>query len=326
MRALVCDAFGPVETLRVGDLPDPDVPPGFVAIDVHAAGLNFPDVLCVQGLYQFKPEPPFAPGQEGAGVVSAVGEGVTSPAVGDRVAFVVLSGGVAERVIAPANMVAPVPSGVDLTTAGGVSMVYGTSYYALKDRAALKPGETLLVLGAAGGVGLAAVELGKAMGATVIAAASTPEKLALAKNRGADELINYADEDLRDRIKEITAKQGADVIYDPVGGPLAEPAVRSMGWGGRYLVVGFAAGDIPSIPLNLPLLKSCAIMGVFWGAWAMREPAAAKANFADIFAMVADGRLRPHISQTLPLAHAKEGLDALQHRNALGKIVIDLKA
>ncbi len=322
MRALVCRAFGPLDDLKVGDLPDPAIAPGHVIVDVAAAGLNFPDVLCVQGLYQFKPETPFAPGQEGAGVVAEVGDGVTHLKPGDRVAFVQLSGAIAEKALVPANMCIPVPDGMDLTTAAAFSMAYGTSFYALKQRAGLRAGETLLVLGAAGGVGLAAVELGKAMGATVIAAASSAEKLKACVAAGADHGINYADEDLKARAKELTGGAGVNVVYDPVGGPYSEPALRSLAWEGRHLVVGFAAGEIPKIPLNLTLLKSCQIVGVFWGAWTFRDPKAAAANFAELHALFDAGELKPVISETYDLDHAVDGLRALAERRAVGKLVV----
>lgn len=324
MKALVCHEFAPVDALEIGELPDPEVAPGHVVIDVAAAGLNFPDVLCVQGLYQFKPDTPFAPGQEGAGTVSQVGEGVTHLKTGDRVAFIVLSGAIAQKVHAPANLCIPIPDAVPFDTAAAFNMVYGTSYYALKQRAGLQPGETLLVLGAAGGVGLAAVELGKAMGARVIAAASTPEKRKVAQEAGADAAVDYTDPGWREAIRTLTGNEGVDVVYDPVGGAISEAALRSMAWDGRYLVVGFAAGDIPKIPLNLPLLKGCSVMGVFWGAWAMRAPEASAANFVELYAMLTRGQLQPLISQTLTLEDAKAGLKALENREATGKIVVKM--
>lgn len=324
MRALVCDHFGPLDTLRLGTLPDPTPGPGQVLIEAAAGGLNFPDLLMVQGLYQVRPPTPFAPGQEGAGVVTAVGEGVDRVAPGDRVAHLSGVGAFAESVVADADAVVPIPDAMDMETAAGFSMAYGTSYYALKDRAALQPGETLLVLGAAGGVGLAAVELGAAMGARVIAAASTDEKLAVCRAHGAAEVINYTEDDLRDRVKEITGGRGVDVLYDPVGGPLAEPGVRSMAWGGRYLVVGFAAGEIPSVPLNLPLLKSCALVGVFWGAWVQRHPEAHRANTAELFALYEEGAIRPHVSSVYPLDRFGEAFAEIAERRARGKVVITL--
>ncbi len=324
MKALVCNAFGPIETLRVAEQPPLAPAPGHVVVDVKAAGLNFPDVLCVQGLYQFKPETPFVPGQEGAGVVAAVGEGVDGLAVGDRVSFMGLTGAFAEQVMIPAPSAVKLPDGVSFETAAVLTMVYGTSYYALKDRANLQPGQTLAVLGAAGGVGLAAVELGKRMGARVIAAASTPEKLAAAEAAGADALINYAQDDLKAAIREHSEGKGADVVYDPVGGDYAEPALRAMNWNGRYLVVGFAAGEIPKIPLNLTLLKSFQIVGVFFGAWMMRDPAAAAANMAQLHAWAAAGDINPVITQRYSLDEARAGFDALAHRKAVGKLVITM--
>ncbi len=324
MRALVCESFGPIEQLKVTETPDPEPAPDHVVVDVKAAGLNFPDVLCVQGLYQFKPETPFTPGQEAAGVISALGEGVSRFQVGDRVAFVGLTGAFAEKALVHSFAVGKIPDSMPFETAAGFSMAYGTSYYALKQRGGLQPGETLLVLGAAGGVGLAAVELGKAMGARVIAAASTAEKLEAARAAGADEGVNYAEEDLRARMKELTGGAGVDVIYDPVGGDYAEPALRSMGWGGRYLVIGFAAGEIPRIPLNLTLLKSCQIVGVFWGAWLGRAPAEHAANMAELFSFFEAGKLKPHVSARYPLADAQTGLADLAARKAVGKIVLTM--
>jgi NADPH:quinone reductase len=326
VRALVCHAFAPVDELMVADLPEPHLEPGHVLIDVAAAGLNFPDVLCVQGLYQFKPPLPFAPGQEGAGTIRAVGEGVTHLKAGDRAAFIVLSGAIAEAALAPASLCIKLPDAVDLQTAAGFGMVYGTSYYALKQRAALKEGQTLLVLGAAGGVGLAAVELGKAMGARVIAAASTPQKRQIAMDAGAEASVDYTDPSWREALKNLTDGKGVDVVYDPVGGEIAEAALRSIAWEGRYLVVGFAAGTIPKIPLNLPLLKGCSVMGVFWGAWAIGDPEASRANFVELYDMLAAGKLKPLISRTLPLDQAKDGLLALGERRATGKIVVTIGA
>lgn len=322
MRALQCKAFGPIDQLSVDEVPDPEVTPGHVVVDVKAAGLNFPDILCVQGLYQFKPETPFTPGQEGAGVVSAVGEGVTHLAVGDRVAFMGLTGAFAEKTVVAAAAVSKIPDAMDFESAAGFTMVYGTTLYALKQRGDLKAGETLLVLGAAGGVGLAAVEVGKAMGARVIAAASSAEKLEVCRAHGADETINYTSEDLKARLKELTGGAGVDVIYDPVGGDFAEPALRGIGWNGRYLVIGFAAGDIPKIPLNLALLKSCQIVGVFWGAWTFKEPKANAANLAELHAMFEAGKLKPRVSATYGLDAAVEGMRDLAERRAIGKIVL----
>jgi NADPH2:quinone reductase len=275
-----------------------------------------------QGKYQFKPPLPFAPGCELAGVVKAVGEGVTHVKPGDRVLALVMHGGFAEEAVADAGGVVPLPDGVDFATAASFMFTYGTSYHALKDRALLQPGETLLVLGAAGGVGLAAVELGKLMGARVIAAASTDDKLEVCRSRGADDTINYSSEDLRERLKTLTAGHGVDVVYDPVGGPYSELALRGMAWRGRFLVVGFANGEIPRIPLNLALLKGCAIVGVFWGNFTTKEPKANAANIRELIAWIAGGKLKPFVSERYPLARGVEALQAMQDRRVKGKVVI----
>jgi NADPH2:quinone reductase len=322
MKALVCSAFGPPETLRVGELPDPVPGEGEILIDVRAAGVNFPDVLIVQGKYQFKPEPPFAPGGEVAGVVRAVGPGVTRFKPGDRVLATMIWGGYAERAVAKERQSLHLPEGFDDATASAFALTYGTSIHALKDRADLKAGETLLVLGAAGGVGLAAVEIGAAMGARVIAAASSDDKLATAREHGAAETINYARDDLRARLKEITDGRGVDVIYDPVGGDMTEAALRSIAWEGRFLVVGFAAGEIPKLPLNLVLLKGCQVVGVFWGAFAEREPKRNEANLAELVAWFREGRIRPRVDAVYPLERAVEALQRLGRREVRGKLVI----
>jgi len=293
-----------------------------VLIDVAAAGVNFPDVLIVQGKYQFKAPLPFAPGCELAGTVRAVGEDVTHVKPGDRVLAIVQHGAFAQQVSAQAARVMPLPPGVDLERAAAMMFTYGTSYHALKDRAQLSKGETLLVLGAAGGVGLAAVELGKLLGARVIAAASTPEKLETCKNEGADLTIDYTSEDLKERTKALTGGAGADVIYDPVGGRYSEAALRATAWQGRHLVVGFAAGEIPKIPLNLTLLKGASIVGVFWGQFTMREPARARAQFTQLLEWVRDGRLTPYVYATPPLAEAARAIRALAERKVQGKIVL----
>ena len=324
MKAVICEGFGPVDELKIGEVPDPTSRRGHVVIDVEAAGLNFPDVLCVQGLYQFRPEPPFIPGQEGAGVVTAVGEGVKDVQVGDRVAFVAPSEAFAEKVVVDAGMVWPIPEDMPFDTAAGFTMVYGTSYHALRQRAALVAGETLLVLGAAGGVGLAAVELGRAIGARVIAAASTAEKLKVAREAGADATINYAEEDLKARARELTGGMGVDVVYDPVGGPFTEPALRSVAWEGRYLVVGFAAGEIPKIPLNLVLLKGCQVAGVFWGAFTGRAPEQHRANMQQLKVLYEKGTIRPRIGARYPLSEVRRGLTDLAERKAVGKIVLTM--
>jgi NADPH2:quinone reductase len=322
MRAVLCKAYGPPESLVVEDRPSPAVGPGQVRVAVHACGVNFPDTLIIQGTYQFKPELPFSPGGEVAGVVEALGEGVTSCAVGDRVIATNTWGGYAEEMVTDAARLIPMPVGMDFNTAAAFTLTYGTSHHALKDRAQIQPGETLLVLGAAGGVGLAAVELGKAMGARVIAAASSDDKLALCVAHGADETINYSRDDLRARIKALTDGRGVDVVYDPVGGDFSEPALRSMAWNGRFLVVGFAAGRIPSVALNLPLLKGCSIVGVFWGAFTRNEPQRNAANLQELMAWFAQGKLKPHVSAVYPLERAADAMNDLIHRRVQGKAVL----
>jgi len=322
MKALLCKTHGLPDTLVYEDAPDPTPGPGEVVIDMKAAGVNFPDVLIIQNKYQFKPELPFAPGAELAGVVSAVGEGVTNARVGDRVIASTGWGAFAEKVKAQAKKVIPIPDGVGFDTAAAFILTYGTSYHALVDRGTLKAGETLLVLGAAGGVGLAAIEIGKALGARVIAAASTPEKLAVCREHGADELVNYTTEDLRERLKALTGGKGPDVVYDPVGGSFAEPAFRSIAWRGRYLVIGFANGEIPRLPLNLALLKGASIVGVFWGDFTAREPQNFASDVATMFGWIAQGKLRPHISARYPLAQGARAIEDMMNRKVVGKVVI----
>jgi NADPH2:quinone reductase len=322
MRAVQCRELVGPQGLQVSEVPDPTPAAGQVLIDVRAAGVNFPDVLLSRGKYQFRPQPPFTPGGEAAGVVSAVGPGVTSVAVGDRVAATVIHGAFAERLVVPELAAVKLPDPVGFEVGAATLLTYATTYHALVDRAQLRAGEALLVLGAAGGVGQAAVELGKLLGARVIAAASTDEKLAFCRDHGADEAICYTREDLKERVKALTGGSGVDVIYDPVGGPYAEPALRSIAWQGRYLVVGFAAGEIPKIPLNLVLLKGCQIVGVFWGAFAMREPARNRENAERIFGWIAERRLAPHVDEALPFARAAEALERLERREVKGKIVL----
>jgi len=322
MRAVRCHELSGPQALRVDDVPDPTPGPGQVLIEVRAAGVNFPDVLLTRGKYQFRPPPPFSPGGEAAGVVSAVGSGVSSLAVGQRVAATVLHGAFSEKLVVPEMSAVALPDAIDFEVGAATLLTYATTYHALVDRAALKAGETLLVLGAAGGVGLAAVELGKLIGARVIAAASTDEKVAFCAEHGADAGIAYAREDLKERVKALTGGAGADVIYDPVGGPYTEPAVRGLAWQGRHLVIGFAAGDIPKLPLNLVLLKGCQIVGVFWGAFAMREPAKNRDNAARILSWIAGGKLSPHVDAVLPFARAAEALERLERREVKGKIVL----
>ena len=322
MRAVrVHELTGPT-ALRVDEVPAPEVRAGQVLIDVRACGVNFPDILLTRGQYQFKPAPPFSPGGEVAGIVRAVGDGVTDLAVGDRVAATMLYGGFAEQVVVPAPTVVKLPDSVGFEVGAATLLTYATTIHALVDRAALQKGESLLVLGAAGGVGIAAVELGTLLGARVIAAASSAEKLAFCREHGATDTIDYSREDLKDRIKALTGGNGVDVVYDPVGGSLAEPAVRGTGWQGRYLVIGFASGEIPKLPLNLVLLKGCQIVGVFWGSFAMREPARNRAHAEQIFRWVAEGALRPAIDATLPFAEAGEALARLEHRQVKGKLVL----
>ncbi|WP_313086064.1 NADPH:quinone oxidoreductase family protein [Pseudomonas sp.] len=325
MKAVLCKAFGPADDLVIEQTDSPTIKKGEILLDVHAAGVNFPDTLIIEGKYQFKPPFPFSPGGEAAGVVAAVGERVSHLKVGDRVMGLTGWGSFAEQVAVPADNVLPIPESMDFPTAAAFSMTYGTSMHALKQRANLQPGETLLVLGASGGVGLAAVEIGKAMGARVIAAASTTEKLDVARRAGADELINYSEGSLREQLKALTGDQGVDVIYDPVGGKLFEEAFRSMAWNGRMLVVGFAAGDIPSLPANLPLLKGASLVGVFWGSFARRQPADNAANFKQLFAWHAEGKLKPLVSQTFALEQAAEAINTLAQRKAVGKLVMKVR-
>jgi NADPH:quinone reductase len=324
MKAVVCDAFGPPETLQIRDIPSPQVMNGTVKIRARAAGVNFPDTLIIQGKYQFKPAFPFSPGGEISGEVMEVGDGVTHVKAGDKVIGMTLNGGFAEEVLVPGTSCYKMPDGMSFEEAAGFTMTYGTSHHALKQRAQAKPGETMLVLGAAGGVGLAAVELGKAMGLKVIAAASTDEKLALAQQYGAEHILNYSTVDLREGLKLLTSNKGVDIVYDPVGGDYAEPAFRSMAWNGRYLVIGFASGPIPSLPLNLPLLKGAAIVGVFWGDFVRREPQAHAENMAELFALYSAGNLKPHVSTVFPIEKAADALYALMGRQAQGKIILKI--
>jgi len=323
MRAILCKELGPANTLVIDDIPSPEPGKGQVKVRVKAAGLNFPDTLIIEGKYQIKPELPFSPGGEMAGEVIAVGDGVQRFKPGQRVMGLTGYGAFAEEILVPESNLIPVPDGMNDHTAAAFSMVYGTSYHALKQRANIQPGETLLVLGASGGVGLAAVELGKAMGATVIAAASSAEKLAVAKEAGADDLINYAEEDLKDALKQRYPK-GVDVIYDPVGDKFTEAAIRNMAWNGRLLIVGFAAGDIPKIPANLALLKGCSIIGVFWGAFTQKEPQANIQNIMELMQLFTQGKINPRISQVFPFEEYEQALAALTSRTAKGKVVLDI--
>ncbi|WP_456832902.1 NADPH:quinone oxidoreductase family protein [Deinococcus sp. UYEF24] len=322
MKAVRCTAWGQPDTLTVETLPMPRPAAGEVLLQVHAAGVNFPDTLIIQGKYQFKPELPFTPGSEVAGEVLEVGEGVQQVKVGDRVIAFLTTGGYATHAVAQASQVMPMPPELSFEEAAAFTLASGTSYHALVDRARLQAGETLLVLGAAGGVGLNAVQIGHALGARVIAAASSAEKLAICKANGADDTIDYSTEDLRARLKELTGGKGPDVIYDPVGGGYAEPAFRSIGWGGRYLVVGFAAGDIPSLPLNLPLLKGASIMGVFWGEFARRDPRGNARNLSIMTDWMKEGKMKLHVSKSYPLEGAAQALRDLEGRKVTGKVVI----
>jgi len=322
MKAVLCKTLGLPDQLVVEDVPSLQPAPGQVVVAVKAAGVNFPDTLIIQGRYQFKPELPFSPGGEVAGVVKAVGEGVTTARVGDRVIAAATWGGFAEEIAVDADRLVPIPDDMDFVPASAFILTYGTSYHALFEIARLQPGETLLVLGASGGVGLAAVQLGKAMGAKVIAAASSDAKLAVCRQHGADEVINYGTEDLRSRVKQITGGRGVDVVYDPVGGPYSEPALRDMAWNGRFLVVGFAAGDIPKVPLNLALLKGCAIVGVFWGAFTRNEPDNNRRNNEELMALFSRGQVSPHIHATYPLERAAEALNEVMNKRVSGKVVL----
>ena len=322
MHAWLCENPVGVDALTWKELPTPSPKAGEVLIEIKAASLNFPDLLIVQNKYQHKPALPFVPGSEYAGVVQAVDEGVTQFQVGQSVACLPGTGGFGTHAIAPAALCMPLPPGFSHVDAAAFIMIYATSYHALLDRAQLKPGETVLVKGAAGGVGTAAIQIAKVMGARVIAAASTDEKCALCQSIGADATINYAKQDLREALKAATDGKGPDVIYDPVGGEFAEPAFRSIAWRGRYLVVGFASGPIPSLPLNLALLKGASIVGVFWGDFARREPKAQAANMAELARWYAQGRIKPVIDRTLPMAELKAGYARMGSRGVLGKLVM----
>ena len=322
MRAVVCKEWGGPEKLVVEDLPVPKPGPGEVRMRVRAAGVNYPDVLLIQKKYQIQPPLPFSPGAEAAGEVVALGDDVTGLALGARVACLPLWGCFAEELVVPASACHALPAGVSFEVGASLPMVYGTSWHALRDRAQLAAGETLLVLGAAGGVGLAAVQIGKVAGARVIAAASSAEKLAVCQAHGADGLINYAAEDLREGIKRLTGGNGPDVIYDPVGDKYSEPAFRSIKWRGRHLVIGFAAGAIPAIPWNLPLLKGASIVGVFWGDFQKREPDRARKEMAELIATVAAGRMKPLVSRRYPLDEAAQALTDMAARKVVGKVVV----
>lgn len=322
MKAMLCEKFGPPEDLVLKEVADIIPLAGQVRIATEACGVNFPDTLIIENKYQFKPDLPFAPGGEVTGIVDAVGDGVSQDLLGQPVMCMTLSGGFAEQTLCKAEDLIARPSSMPSTVAAGFTMTYGTSMHALKQRAQLQAGETLLVLGAGGGVGLAAVEIGKQMNATVIAAASSAEKLNAAKNAGADHLIDYSQQDLRSALKEIVGKKGVDVVYDPVGGDMFEAALRSTAWGGRVLVVGFASGDIPKVPVNLALLKGCSIVGVFWGAFRLNYTKEDNENFEQLFAWYEDGKLKPYASKIYALEAAAQALNDLKNRKAVGKIVL----
>ncbi|MGO9048686.1 MAG: NADPH:quinone oxidoreductase family protein [Xanthobacteraceae bacterium] len=322
MKAILCTHFGTPDELELADIPEPKAGPGEAVVRIKAAALNFFDLLLIAGKYQHKPPFPFSPAAEFAGVVESVGAGVTGFAPGDRVIGWTGWGAARERIAAGAAQLAKLPDNLDFERAAGLTVTYATTLYGLRERGQLKPGETLVVLGATGGVGLAAIEIGKTMGARVIACASSDEKLAFAKAHGADETVNYASDDLREALKRLGGARGIDLVYDPVGGQYTEPALRSLGWEGRYLVVGFAAGDIPKIPLNLVLLKSCDIRGVLWGAWTLRDPKGQAALMKDIAAWCAGGKLSAYVHAVYPLAETASALKAIADRKAMGKIVL----
>lgn len=322
MKALLCTQFGPPDLLEFNDVPSPTAGPGEVVVTVKAASVNFPDVLIIENKYQFKPPLPFSPGSELAGVVKEVGEGIANMQVGDRVMAFTIHGAFAEEVTVDAARVLPIPDGMDFSTAAALLLTYGTMDHGLRDRGQVKDTETVMVLGASGGIGIASIEIAKALGARVIACASSDEKLAVCRQHGADEVINYATEDLRERIKTLTTGRGVDVIVDPVGGPYSEPALRAIAWRGRLLVVGFAAGEIPKIPLNLPLLKGCSIVGVFWGDFLRREPQAFAASVSQLGKWFAEGKIKPYISATFPLAQAAEAIKMMAARKVMGKVVV----
>jgi NADPH2:quinone reductase len=322
MKAVLCSRFGGPDDLELKDIPAPSASAGEVVVSVKAAALNFFDTLLIAGKYQIKPPFPFSPASEFAGVVDGVGSGVTGFAPGDRVVGWMGSGAARERVAVKAERLVPLPAGLDFDRAAGLTVTYGTTVHALKDRAQLKPGETLAVLGAAGGTGLAAIELGKLMGARVIACASSADKLAFARDHGADEAINYGEEDLKDALRRVTGGRGVDVVYDPVGGAYAEAALRSIAWGGRFLVIGFAAGEIPKLPLNLVLLKGCDVRGVFWGQFTERFPEKHRANMAELLQRCAEGKLSAHVHAVYPLEKTAEALKMLADRKAMGKILL----
>jgi NADPH2:quinone reductase len=322
MKALLCTRYGAPDDLEVADIAAPKPGPGEALVKIHAAALNFFDTLIIAGKYQFKPAPPFSPAAEFAGTVEALGPGVTSFKPGDRVLGYMTYGAAREFVAVDAGKLIKIPDALDFDRAAGLCITYGTTFHALKDRARLKGGESLAVLGASGGVGLAAVELGKIMGARVIACASSDDKLAFTRKHGADDAINYASEDLKEGLRRVTGGKGADVIYDPVGGKYTEPALRSIAWQGRFLVVGFAAGDIPKLPLNLVLLKGCDVLGVFWGAFIDRDPEGHRANTRQLIDWCVQGKISSHVHATYPLADGIAALKSIAARQVMGKVIL----
>jgi NADPH:quinone reductase len=322
MKAVLCTQFGPPDLLEYRDVPSPVAGPGEVVVSVKAASVNFPDVLIIDNKYQFKPALPFSPGSELAGVVKSVGNEVDSLRPGDRVMAFTIHGAFAEEVKVEARRAMPLPRDMDFETAAALLLTYGTMDHGLRDRGQLRAGETVLVLGASGGIGIASIEIAKALGARVIAAASSDEKLAVCRAHGADDVIDYSAEDFRERLKALTDGRGVDVIVDPVGGAYTEPALRSIAWRGRLLVVGFAAGEIPKIPLNLTLLKGCSIVGVFWGDFLRREPDSFAASVQQLGAWYREGRLRPHISGRYPLAQTAEAIKLMAARKVVGKLLV----
>ncbi len=324
MRALVCKEYGPPEKLVIEEHPDPVPGAGEVLVDIKAAGINFPDVLVIAGTYQVKIPPPFVPGNEAAGIVEAVGAGVTRVKPGDRVIVTPHGGGFAEKCVAPEKLCLPLPDSLSFEQGAGFTVTYATSYHAFRQCTELKPGETVLVLGAAGGVGSTAVEIAKALGARVIAAASSDDKLQFARESGADETINYSEVSLREAVKELTGGKGVDVVYDPVGGELAQMALRSLAWHGRYLVIGFACGEIPDFPANIALLKEASIIGVWWGTWSSHNPGDSLQNMAELAAMVEAGKLNPRVTESYPLERFADAFAAITARRARGKVILTM--
>jgi NADPH2:quinone reductase len=322
MKALVCNEYGPPESLVIEERPDPVPGAGEVRVDIKAAGINFPDVLLVAGTYQVKVPPPFVPGSEAAGIVEATGEGVTHLKPGDRVIVTPLGGAFAEKCVVAEKLCLPLPSSMSYEQGAGFTITYATSYHAFRQSTELKPGETVLVLGAAGGVGITAVEIARALGAKVIAAASSEEKLQFARDAGADETINYSNVSLREAVRELTGGKGVDVVYDPVGGDLAQMALRSLAWHGRYLVIGFACGAIPEFPANITLLKEASIIGVWWGTWSEHNPGESLQNMMDLAAMVDVGKLNPRVTESYPLEHFADAFAAITERRARGKVIL----